>query len=92
MNEKANGERGLTAPNSETSQGMTDMPTPLRESRLPGRFILDTRGSPLAMAQADLSEPVERERLGSVTVAAQLGADLGRELRARFPAGIDDPA
>lgn len=31
---------------------MTDMPTPPRESRLAGRFILGTRGSPLALAQA----------------------------------------
>jgi hypothetical protein len=32
------------------------------------------------------------ERLGSVTEAAQLGADRGREPRARAPAGICDPA
>lgn len=40
----------------------------------------------------DGTASAEGERLGSVTEAAQLGADLGRELRARAPAGIYDPA
>lgn len=40
----------------------------------------------------DGSASAEGERHGSVTEAAQLGADLGRELRARAPAGIYDPA
>ena len=40
----------------------------------------------------DGSASAEGERHGSVTDAAKLGADLGRELRARAPAGIYDPA
>lgn len=40
----------------------------------------------------DGTASAEGERHGSVTEAAQLGADLGRELRARAPAGIYDPA
>lgn len=40
----------------------------------------------------DGSGSAEGERHGSVTEAAKLGADLGRELRARAPAGIYDPA
>lgn len=40
----------------------------------------------------DGSASAAGERLGSVTEATQLGADLGRELRARAPAGIYDPA
>ena len=40
----------------------------------------------------DGSQCAEGERHGSVSEAAQLGADLGRELRARAPAGIYDPA
>lgn len=40
----------------------------------------------------DGTASAEGERHGSVTEAAQLGADLGRDLRARAPAGIYDPA
>ena len=47
------------------------------------------RAQPLS---PDGSQCAEGERHGSVTEAAQLGADLGRGLRARAPAGIYDPA
>jgi hydroxymethylbilane synthase len=40
----------------------------------------------------DGREIAEGERHGSVTEAAQLGADLGRELRRRAPAGVYAPA
>jgi hydroxymethylbilane synthase len=52
MEEKANGRMPACAGELETAPRMTDLPTPPREARLPGRFVLGTRGSPLALAQA----------------------------------------
>lgn len=91
MKEKANGltgtGHGRRSADAETSQSMTEMPTPPCESRRPARLILGTYGSLLALAQASMPEPAG-ERLGSVTEATQQGADPGSRLRARAQAGI----